>query len=143
MRDTNETLTEGNSTITLVRICLVLGAGASLANALYFRPKTRKSSRPPLDTTFFETLQTRGLNLTPALRGYFRTLMRTDPSPDQLSQIRMEDFFKDLYFDFQENPNDARLRSAYTDLVTLYMLYFATRPTGFATRIAQAARSEK
>jgi hypothetical protein len=32
----------------------------------------------------------------------------------------MEDFFKDLYFDFQESPNDQSLRDAYTGLAQTY-----------------------
>jgi hypothetical protein len=35
-----------------MHICLVLGAGASLANAQYFRPQRQQDTHPPLDTTF-------------------------------------------------------------------------------------------
>jgi hypothetical protein len=35
--------------------------------------------------------------------------------------MRMEEFFKDLFFDFQDVPNNTRLRSAYTELVDLYV----------------------
>jgi len=32
----------------------------------------------------------------------------------------MEEFFKDVYFDFRDRPKDKRVRTAYTDLVVLY-----------------------
>lgn len=103
-----------------MRIALILGAGASLANALHFRPQRMSHTRPPLDTTFFEVVQTRNIQLSPALRSYFRTLTRSDLSPDRVRKLRMEELFKDLYFDFQESPESGRLRSAYTDLIYLY-----------------------
>jgi hypothetical protein len=102
-------------------ICLVLGAGASLANAQHFRPVRRRDSHPPLDTTFFETLQARGILLSPMLRAYARNLLGEEPSPDILQRRRMEDFFKDLFFDFQESPGNSDLRTAYADLIDLYV----------------------
>jgi hypothetical protein len=47
-------------------------------------------TRPPLDTTFFETVQARGIALSLPLRRYFRTILATDPSSTALSELRME-----------------------------------------------------
>jgi hypothetical protein len=99
----------------------VLGAGATLANALYFRGQRMANTRPPLDTTFFATVQARGIQLPPALRGYMRSLLRTDPLPERIRQMRMEDFFKDVFFDFQDSPTNKTLRTAYTQLVEIYV----------------------
>lgn len=79
-----------------------------------------QESHPPLDTTFFQTLQARGISLSDPLRRYVATLIREDPTPALLNKFRMEDFFKDLFFDFQDSPTDAAIRAAYTDLVDTY-----------------------
>lgn len=50
-----------------------------------------------------------------------RTIFRTDPTPERLRALRMEEFFKDLFFDFQDSPGHAPYRQAYTDLVDLYV----------------------
>lgn len=104
-----------------MRVCLVIGAGASLANALHFRPTIRRQDRPPLDVNFFETLDSRGLSLTQSLEDYFLQVVGIDPTPTTLRERRMEEVFKDVYFDFLENPNDATILNAYTDLVNLYL----------------------
>lgn len=104
-----------------MNICLVLGAGSSLANAKHFRPERMRNTRPPLDVTFFQTVQARGIQLAPSLRSYLRTLLRSEPTADRISAMRMEEFFKDLFFDFQDAPSNTRLRSAYTELVDLYV----------------------
>ncbi len=79
------------------------------------------NTRPPLDMTFFQTVQGRGIVLGPSLRSYMRTIFRGDPTAERLGAIRMEEFFKDLFFDFQDAPSDARFRRAYTELVDLYV----------------------
>ena len=75
------------STVPSMRVCLVLGAGASLANALYFRGQRMAHTRPPLDDTFFETVQGLHFLLTPALRTYLRGLLRTDPLPERMRAL--------------------------------------------------------
>jgi hypothetical protein len=100
------------------RICLVLGAGASLDHAAKFR--RGKKYQPPLDTTFFTKVAALKLQLTPALRSYIRTLTGAEPDLETLATYRMEEFFKDAYFDFRDRPNDRRALAAYTDLVVLY-----------------------
>jgi hypothetical protein len=61
--------------LTFVETCIVLGAGASLANAQHFRAERMLDTHPPLDVTFFKTLRERGIALTPSLRRYFRRLL--------------------------------------------------------------------
>jgi hypothetical protein len=103
-----------------VSICLVLGAGSSLCNAQHFRQERGLDTHPPLDTTFFEKLRVLDVSIPPALRLYMRELLGADPTPRLLSQMRMEEFFKDLYYDFQSNPESAQTRSAYIQLVNVY-----------------------
>src|SRR5438034_171607 len=76
-------------------------------------------SQPPLDTTFFQKVKALDFRLTPSLRSYIRTLTAEDPNLDEMSKYRMEEFFKDVYFDFRDRE-DKRVRTAYTDLVKLY-----------------------
>jgi hypothetical protein len=103
-----------------VNVCLVLGAGASLANAQHFRRERRLDTHPPLDTTFFQKLRVRDVPIPASLRSYLRRLLGTDPTPGLLEQMRMEEFFKDLFYDFQSAPNVASTRAAYIDLVNIY-----------------------
>lgn len=104
-----------------MHIVLVLGAGASLANAELFRPERSLDTHPPLDTTFFQKLRVRQVPLDPALRTYFRRLYGTVPPPAALERLRMEEVFKDIYYDFQDNPTDANFRRAYLQLITTYI----------------------
>jgi hypothetical protein len=67
-----------------MRTCLVIGAGSTLANALYFRGQRMRDTRPPLDTTFFETVDARGIALSTALRAYVRDVIGIDPTPTTL-----------------------------------------------------------
>jgi hypothetical protein len=104
-----------------MHVCLVLGAGATLANALHFRPTIRRDARPPLDVNFFETVDARRISLTDALNRYFVDIVGIDPTPTTLRERRMEEVFKDVYFDFLDNPNDRTILDAYIDLVNLYL----------------------
>ncbi|MGB7589569.1 MAG: hypothetical protein WBM00_12785 [Solirubrobacterales bacterium] len=101
--------------------CLVLGAGATLANALHFRAERRKSSRPPLDTTFFETVEARKIALSLPLKSYFENYIGIDPVATTLREYRMEEIFKDVSYDFRENSGDKAALDAYLDLVDLYL----------------------
>jgi hypothetical protein len=104
-----------------VPITLVLGAGASLANALHFRSQRMASSRPPLDTTFFQTVRARRIPFTPAMRTYLTNVAQVDPDGEELRAVRMEEVFKDVFFDFQDSPSNASFLDAYIDLVELYL----------------------
>jgi hypothetical protein len=104
-----------------MRICIVLGAGATLANALHFRAERMRDRRPPLDTTFFETVDARGIALSPALKFYFENYIGIDPVATTLREYRMEEIFKDVSYDFRENAGDKAALNAYIDLVDLYL----------------------
>jgi hypothetical protein len=105
-----------------MRICLVLGAGASLANALHFHSQRLRHTRPPLDTTFFETVDAHPkTSIGPRLRRYFRDVLEREPTTLNLREYRMEEVFGDVYYDFLENPSDALALGAYIELVELYL----------------------
>jgi len=103
-----------------MRTCIVVGAGGSLANGLYFRGERMRDTRPPLDTTFFQTVDARKIALSANLRSYL-TSIGIDLTAHGLSERRMEEVFADAFFDFQENPGDSRALNAYVDLVELYL----------------------
>jgi hypothetical protein len=114
-------LTEVQIRISVVsRILLVLGAGASLANARYFRPERSQDTHPPLDTTFFQKIRVLDVPQPPALRTYLKGLLGVDPSPRLLEGMRMEEFFKDVYYDFVTEEDSVPTRRAYIDLVGVY-----------------------
>jgi hypothetical protein len=104
-----------------MKTCIVLGAGASLANALHFRGTRKRDTLPPLDTTFFQTVTARGLPLPLALRRYFHRVLGVDPASGGLAAQRMEQAFADVFYDFGEAPDDPDVLHAYADLVNLYL----------------------
>jgi hypothetical protein len=104
-----------------MRTVVVLGAGASLGNALYFRPERMRESRPPLDLTFFETVAGNRIPLSTPLRSYVRRVTGAFPTLESLRDVRMEEFFKDVFFDFQEDHTDTLAFDAYIDIVDLYL----------------------
>jgi hypothetical protein len=104
----------------VTKVVLVLGAGASLANARYFRPERSQDTHPPLDATFFQKIRARDVVLPSALREYLRGLLGADPTPRLLEDMRMEEFFKDVYYDFVTQEDSVPTRRAYIDLVGVY-----------------------
>ncbi len=101
--------------------CLVFGAGSSLANAQHFHSERRTDRNPPLDTTFFEKIRKLGIPVSSDLRGYAAELPSGSPFDASASSVRMEDFFKDLFFDFSGRPNPKeRISAAYTALIDIY-----------------------
>lgn len=104
-----------------MRVCLLLGAGASLANAQKFHPERLRETWPPLDTTFFETADRRNLHISGPLRRYFERVVGIDPTPTTLRELRMEEVFKDAFYDLDETPNDKVVLNGYIDLVELYL----------------------
>jgi hypothetical protein len=104
-----------------MRVCLVLGAGASRANGLHFRPKRQRETLPPLDTTFFETVDAKGIVLSDPLQSYFRNFLGIEPIPSTLRERRMEEVFADVFFDFNEAPANRTALNAYIDLIELYV----------------------
>jgi hypothetical protein len=68
-------------------ICLVLGAGATVANAIHFHPRRMASQNPPLDYTFFERIADLGIPIPAELRWYAEGLPGANPfrpSPGKL-----------------------------------------------------------
>ncbi len=104
-----------------MKICLVLGAGSTLSNALHFRPERKRNTWPPLDTTFFEVVAARKIALSPALTKYFRDFLGVEPTAATLREYRMEEVFKDVAYDFRETPTNRDALNAYIDLVDLYL----------------------
>jgi hypothetical protein len=101
-----------------MRTVLVLGAGASVSEALHFRPKKR-GQHPPLDANFFRL----------ALRNADPELV--DPVAQQAAEVGQSNLFSDdppvsleqhlgrIYFAMR-NEGTTASRTAYFDLVRLY-----------------------
>lgn len=97
---------------------LVLGAGASLAEAVNRRP-TRDRDHPPLDATFFRRAQRHGN--TALLRRVVKQA-RLLGEPDLLAAdpaVSLEAYLGRLYFEINHNPLKASA-GAYFDAVDLY-----------------------
>jgi hypothetical protein len=101
--------------------CIVLGAGATLANALHFHGKRFRKQRPPLDTTFFETVDALGITPSKPIRRYLKDFVGIDSVPTTLREFRMEEIFKDVSYDLRETPESAIALNSYIDLVDLYL----------------------
>jgi hypothetical protein len=107
-----------------MKVCLVLGAGATLANVQKFHPERMRETWPPLDTTFIETAARRGVAVSPALRRYFQQVVGIDPTPTTLRELRMEEVSKDAFYDLDESPSNTAVLNGYIDLVDLYLRLF-------------------
>ena len=100
------------------RTILVLGAGASVSEAMHFRPK-RHQEHPPLDGNFFRKVLS---NADEAL---------VEPVAEQASAVGQSNLFRDdppvsleehlgrIYFAMRNEGSEAS-RTAYFDLVRLY-----------------------
>lgn len=99
--------------------CLVFGAGASLANAQHFESED-ETRNPPLDTSFFEKIRDLEIAVSSDLRGYSNQLPTGSPFDASVAGVRMEEFFKDLFFDFSKTQTGTEVAGAYTDLVGVY-----------------------
>lgn len=104
-----------------MQICLIVGAGASLAQAQYRRPG-RTKNHPPLDTTFFPKVRSLRLHVPRTLRTYAASYPGVDPFDPAADDgtLRMEEFLKDLFFDFQESSGRGPARKAFPQFVELY-----------------------
>ncbi|MFI4971047.1 MAG: hypothetical protein ACHP7H_00085 [Hyphomicrobiales bacterium] len=119
-----------------MRLVVIVGAGASLAEAISFRPK-RTRFHPPVDASFFakameleaDVARLRRASLAAGLRNPF-----DEPRP------RMEEFFGDAYYELIEaSPNSleayrALLRS-YTRTIVDTTSWFHMRGDGVLSRI--------
>lgn len=79
------------------------------------------NTRPPLDTTFFQVVAAIGIQLPDPIRRFFQRTSGIDPRIEDLADVRMEEVFKDVFFDFQEDDTDALARDAYIALIDLYL----------------------
>jgi hypothetical protein len=106
-----------------MKTCLILGAGATLAHAEHFHPERLRAKNPPLDYTFFEKIEALGIEIPKELHSYAVTA--PGPNPFKLrtgqSAPRMEEFFRDLFGDFQEADTRSNTAQAYEQLVDLYV----------------------
>lgn len=102
---------------------LVLGAGSSLSSALHFHGHRRTAENPPLDSNFFERIESLNIPVPADLRRYASTMSAVDPfEPSGGPPVRMEEFFKELFGDFQDQPTSGSLPSrAYAELVDIYV----------------------
>lgn len=77
---------------------------------------------PPLDSTFFERLAELRVKVPAELRDYAVDLLGHNPFMTLGSSPRpaMEEFFKDLFYDFVSNADDERAHAAYRQLVSAY-----------------------
>jgi hypothetical protein len=100
---------------------VVFGAGASLANAQHFHRERRVDRNPPLDTTFFEKIRALGITVSNDLRSYAGGLPTGSPFEQTVKAVRMEEFFKDLFFDFSGSSHTGtKIAGAYTALIDIY-----------------------
>lgn len=107
-----------------MHVCLVLGAGATLANALHFHSQRRSSRNPPLDYTFFDKIESLEIPIPSQLRAYAMHHAAADPFGVRpgMAKPRMETFFRDLFIDFQEAKSPTALPvRAYSQLVDIYV----------------------
>jgi hypothetical protein len=101
---------------------LVLGAGASLASALHFHAVRNTKMNPPLDYNFFEKIATLGIPIPDELRIWASTEAAVDPFSAALGPpVRMEEFFKELFGDFQDAASSkSAATTAYAQMVEIY-----------------------
>jgi hypothetical protein len=110
---------------------ILVGAGASLAEALPSRPPRDRC--PPLDATFFELCRLAKLEGREALRSYMDHAFGMDPFSDG---YRMEEIFNFVYTEaFSDNVSDSCL-AAYWGLIRMYAAAIGrtTNPLGGTSR---------
>jgi hypothetical protein len=106
-----------------MRIAVVMGAGATLAQALYLQAEGQHGELPPLDTTFFERITKLGLVPKRELQAYAVATLGNNPFGDGAERPGMEAFFKDVFYDFITNRKRGPRKSVvYAELLRLYRL---------------------
>lgn len=104
-----------------MRIAVVLGAGATLAQARHLHGSGIAGELPPLDITFFDRLVDLKLKATPSLRDYALDVLGVDPFVRDTSKPRMEEFFKHSFYDFiSETTKEGPQARLYGELVAIY-----------------------
>ncbi|MGH2971554.1 MAG: hypothetical protein ACRDLE_05395 [Gaiellaceae bacterium] len=103
-----------------LRVALVIGAGASLAQAEAIGKDPARF--PPLDSTFFRTLAGMKIKVASELTEYAIDLLGYNPflALDGSPRPGMEEFFKDVFYDFVSNVEDRRAQEAFRQLVGVY-----------------------
>jgi len=103
------------------QVALVLGAGAGLAQAEHFRPQRGRASIPPLDYTFFERIRDLKVHIPRQLRKYAEDYPGPDPFSPRIGDtpLRMEEFLKDLFYDFQQAKRGSGTATAYSQMVEI------------------------
>ena len=102
-----------------MRYVAVLGAGVSLAEAMFHRP-VQDREHPPLDADFFEKAASFEVPLRATLSRHASAIGLTDPFAKQ--QPRMEEFFGDVYYEVHESTGSQQVAAlaAYRALLRLY-----------------------
>jgi hypothetical protein len=107
-----------------LRTVAIFGAGATLSEAIAYRPKQTRE-HPPLDASFFGKtveLEDRHSLVRSAVRR-LRSVIRTDGSFDDpwsaRSPITLEQFFADVYYDVASSRSSSAFR-VYLALLNLY-----------------------
>jgi hypothetical protein len=131
-----------------MRIVLVVGAGASVSQAEGNR-SVSADRLPPLDSTFFRRMGDLKIKVGRELTDYATDLLGQNPflQSEVGPKPGMEEFFRDLFYDFVSNDADERAHAAYRQLVNAYVtvLRRTTNPIAAAgvrgplSRILQAA----
>jgi len=105
--------------LVAVRICIVMGAGASYANGAHYRPVRQRATLPPLDYTFFRKINQLGISIPAELSAYAGRLPTGSPFD---SNGRMEEFLRDLFHDFLSQQNNATgpAVDAYRQMIDIY-----------------------
>lgn len=100
----------------------MLGAGATLANALHFHRNRMAAQNPPLDYTFFEKVAALKIAVPTELKAYAEAMPGPNPFVIRAGRpgLRMEEFFKELFSDFQDAEPASPIALAYEQLVSLY-----------------------
>jgi hypothetical protein len=120
----------------LMRVLVLVGAGATLAEALPTHP--RRDRTPPLDTTFFDLCRLADLHGRGAVRAYLVESFGIDPFD---GEHRMEEVFNYLYSQaFADNPTLECLE-AYWGLIRMYSAAIArtTNPLSGTSRYGVGA----
>lgn len=114
---------------------LVMGAGASVSEAMGFRPR-RHTDHPPLDATFFRRVEN---HAAPALLNRVKRHAQEIGAPDLSASVSLEEHLGRLYFDMRNAEGD-ETRRAYYDLVRLYYTELITTTNWLIGRAGSVKR---
>lgn len=104
-----------------MRTAIVLGAGATLAQAHNLHDAGIAGELPPLDVTFFDRLVDLNVKASPTLRDYAVDVLGVNPFMSHTPKPRMEEFFKHTFYDFiSETTKEGPQARIYGELVAMY-----------------------